>query len=102
LFQEEREGSSAAPDEAKLWAQVSAAGRLPDVLEQLASGGTDEYLPWDKVRFKTPPGDLSVEEWWLAIKLLRRAVGREIPTLRDVRGRPFSFTLPDVVLRPSM
>jgi Fic family protein len=60
---------------------------------------TREYLPWDKLRFKTPPDDLSVEEWWLAVRFARKTVQRDIPQLRDVNGTPFNYALPDEVLK---
>lgn len=60
---------------------------------------TERYLPWDKLRFKTPPGDLTHEEWWYAIRLVRQSAHRSIATLTDVSGSPFSYALPDEVLR---
>jgi len=57
------------------------------------------YLPWDKVRFKTPPEGLTHEEWWIWIKLARRANYRAISTLLNVRDQPFVYALPDEVLR---
>ncbi|MEU1167016.1 hypothetical protein ABZ372_44580, partial [Streptomyces sp. NPDC005921] len=62
------------------------------------AGPSDPYLPWDKIRFKTPPQGLSHEEWWAAIKLARRQMMRELP-LTDKEGRPFRFALPDSVLK---
>jgi len=60
---------------------------------------TGGYLPWDKVRFKTPPEGLTHEEWWIWIKLARRATYRGIPTLTNTAGQPFVYALPDEVLR---
>ena len=54
------------------------------------------YLHWDTLRRLDPPGDLSSEEWWTGIKLSRSGLFRQIP-LRDARGRPFRFMLPDPV-----
>lgn len=59
---------------------------------------TDEYLPWDKLRFKTPPDDLTVEEWWFVTRMARRSVQRELRQLTDLRGTPLNYTLPDSVL----
>lgn len=56
------------------------------------------YLHWDKLRHLTPPEELSAEEWWLGIKLARHQQFRTIP-LRDLKGEPFRYTLPDCVLK---
>ncbi len=59
----------------------------------------DEYLPWDKLRYKEPPSpDVTHEEWWLGLKLRRRAALRNLP-LDMIGGRQFSYALPDNVLR---
>jgi Fic family protein len=56
------------------------------------------YLHWDKLRRLPAPESLSSKQWWLKIKLARANERRNIP-LADTYGRPFGFTLPDVVLR---
>jgi hypothetical protein len=48
--------------------------------------------------FKTPPYDLTHRQWWFVLKIIRRAMQRTLP-LSDVEGRPFTYALPDVVLR---
>jgi Fic family protein len=58
----------------------------------------DRYLHWDKLRRLPPPNGLSPEQWWLKIKLARSNERREL-RLTDLYGRPFGFTLPDLVLR---
>ena len=72
--------------------------RLPAMLLDHAFQPTVDgrYLHWDTLRRLDPPGDLSREEWWTGIKLSRRAPSRRI-ALRDARGRPFHFMLPDPV-----
>lgn len=84
-----------------LMTTMAERGRLVQVLSRQRVGGTmsDEYLPWDKLRFKAPPGDLTVEEWWAAIRLARRSVQRNVDLLRSKSGEPFSYTLPDKVLQ---
>lgn len=57
-----------------------------------------EYAPWDKVRQLEPPAGLTSEEWWLGIKLARGQLLKPVP-LRDTKGRPFEFGMPDPVLR---
>lgn len=56
------------------------------------------YLHWDKLRRLQPPADLTTEEWWLQIKFARNTSMRRLP-LTDPDGLPFSFTLPDLVLK---
>ncbi len=58
----------------------------------------DEYLHWDRLRRLDPPGDLSAKEWWWKLKLDRNAGMRPLP-LTDPEGAPFTYTLPDLVLR---
>ncbi|MET9673452.1 Fic family protein [Streptomyces sp. NPDC006482] len=62
------------------------------------AGPADEYMPWEKVRFKNPPEGLTHEEWWAKIKITRRQMQRKLP-LVDVNGNHFTFALPDRVLR---
>ncbi len=57
-----------------------------------------DYVHWDKLRYLTPPDDLTQEEWWLGIKMARLAGHRTIP-LTDAGGAQFLYTLPDSVLR---
>lgn len=40
----------------------SDAQRLLDLISR--AGDDDEYLPWDKLRYKTPPEGLTHEQWW--------------------------------------
>ena len=54
------------------------------------------YLHWDALRRRDPPTGLTRAEWWTGVKLSRVGLSRRLP-LRDVRGRPFSFMLPDGV-----
>jgi len=52
---------------------------------------------WDDLRHRTPPAELSPEEWWLTVKA-RRDRNRRVTPLTDRNGLRFSFTLPDRVL----
>lgn len=70
--------------------------RLINILSQI--GEDEEYLAWDKLRYKTPPGDLTHEEWWAGLKFRRRANLRHLP-LQQVDGTSVSYALPDHVLR---
>ncbi len=62
--------------------------------EQAPSG----YPPWDKVRHLKPPDGLTTEQWWAGIKFARRTALRALP-LADTDRTPFTYALPDAVLR---
>jgi Fic family protein len=72
------------------------AKRLLDLISK--TGDDAEYLPWDKLRYKTPPEGLTHEEWWAGLKLRRRSNLRNLP-LAMIDGRQISYALPDMVLR---
>lgn len=61
------------------------------------SGAMPDYLPWDKIRFKTPPRGMSHAQWWFVLKTARNAMQRSLP-LADIAGHQFSYALPDAVL----
>lgn len=87
------------PSTEKLFAKIPAK-RLVEVLQSSDdSAMTEEYLSWDKLRFKTPPDGLTVEEWWLRTKWARRSVQRPIKALVDKDDEPFKYTLPDSLLQ---
>ncbi|MCY3888519.1 MAG: Fic family protein [bacterium] len=54
------------------------------------------YLHWDEMRHRTPPGDFTLEEWWLGTANSRIAMARPLP-LRDSKGEPFRFSNVDPV-----
>ena len=65
-------------------------------LLSLRLGIVDEkgrYLPWDELRFKKPPADMSVKEWWAVTRLTRGAVSQTLP-LDDDAKQNFSFCEP--------
>jgi Fic family protein len=57
-----------------------------------------KYRHWHTLRRLKPPGDLTSEEYWLATKVARSGVQRQLP-LRAVNGALFTYTLPDEALR---
>ncbi len=52
------------------------------------------YEHWDHLRHLTPPQGLTLEQWWLGIKLARNAAARDLP-LADAEGRPFRIAITD-------
>jgi Fic family protein len=85
------------PDEGNLFA-IHGERFFYTVGAEAASKLGNEYVHWDRLRRLSPPLELSHEEWWLAVKLARGPLRRELP-LRDGDGRPFSYATPDTVLR---
>ena len=68
----------------------------PEQLMRLASPvagrvAENKYLHWSTLKYRTPPDGLTVEQWWLAIKLARQSARYELP-LQDAGGKPFAFT----------
>ena len=72
-----------------------------DLLVKLMSHPTShlingKYLHWDKMRFYQPPGDLTHEEWWYAVKFRRMVQYKPLP-LKDKSGAPFQFLFADPI-----
>lgn len=72
--------------------------RLAEILISDPSAKLEKgrYLHWNELRRRTPPAGLTVEEWWVSLKWWRGREYRPL-ALRDQRGRPFVFTLPDTL-----
>lgn len=49
------------------------------------------YLHWDDLRFRTPPSDLSPDEWWLATRFARQSAAQKLSPFKDVQGRDFFY-----------
>jgi Fic family protein len=58
-----------------------------------------KYLHWDKLRRLEPGYGLTTEEWWWRIKLFERRPSMRTLPLEDKDGKPFSYSLPDLLLR---
>jgi Fic family protein len=56
------------------------------------------YEHWDLLRHLTPPEGLTVEDWWLGIKMARRALRQTMP-LNEKSGAPFTVVLSDSIQR---
>lgn len=59
----------------------------------------ERYLHWDKLQHLEPRHGLTSEEWWWRIKLLERGPTMRSLPLQDKDGAPFSYSLPDQLLR---
>lgn len=64
--------------------------------EMISKRLVDKYLHWDKLRYHTPPENVSNEQWWLAIKKQRQSQFRQIP-LMDEHQKPFQYLTNDFV-----
>lgn len=53
----------------------------------------ERYLHWEELRHKTPPTNLSIEEWWFSIRFARRSSAQALP-FTDRQNRKFSYTEP--------
>jgi len=71
--------------------------RLGRIVETMTGAmALDRYHHWADLRHRKPPGDLSREEWWMALKMARSPLTKFTP-LRSVKGQVFSFCVPDLV-----
>jgi Fic family protein len=55
-----------------------------------------KYLHWDKLRHCSPPKGFSHEEWWLALKIKRRGLYKQIP-LFGKKKKPFVYLVSDPI-----
>lgn len=74
-----------------------SAAKLVEAVGQV-NVASDPYLPWDRMRFHTPPDGLTVQQWWVATVIQRGSQQRSLP-LTDADGKPFGYALPDSVLK---
>lgn len=87
-----------APTIEQLATRIDAEDLIAIIERPAAPDDRHPYPHWDKLRRLPAPAGLSGEEWWLKLKLARRADARPLP-LTDEDGNAFSYTLPDLVLR---
>lgn len=65
-------------------------------------GAVDEkgrYLHWDKLRHLQPPQGYTPALYWLAIQFARQGISRKLAYLKDKKGEPFAFCMPETVMR---
>lgn len=56
----------------------------------------DKYLHWDKLRYHTPPNNVSNDLWWFAIKKQRQSQFQQIP-LMGKNQKPFQYLTNDFI-----
>jgi Fic family protein len=74
----------------------------PEKLATFMNSGLDRqpdgrYIHWDELRHLPPPKGFTHRQWWLAIKMSRRATHR-LP-FADSQNRGFSYSVPDVLFK---
>lgn len=75
------------------------AERMAEILSSGISPAPDgKYRHWGTLRHIQPPEGLTPEEWWAGIKFARSMARREVPLFKDKTGRPFFYSLVDIVL----
>lgn len=83
------------PDIENFWRSAPSPGRLSNIIRHVQAQSFDgKYVHWDKLRFLTPPADLSHEEWWFGLKMHRIGSLRPI-SLKDRRGSKFTYSIVD-------
>jgi Fic family protein len=81
----------------KLFEKILSKNRLAKVFQLADRLPPDrDYPHWDQLRRKSAPAGFSHEEWWVALKMKRKAAYRTIP-LCDTNKRPFVYFIPDSV-----
>jgi Fic family protein len=74
-------------------------GLLPRItLHNHGSLAHGQYLHWDDLRHRTPPEGFNHETWWLALRMARRSSAQTLP-FQDKHGKPFSYSLPEPLLK---
>jgi Fic family protein len=84
----------------QLLRQALDEGWFDRIIRELPNIGllvNGRYVHWDKLRLLKPSADLTPTQWWLAVKMRRSMSGTQLP-LRDCRGEPFTYCLPDIAL----
>lgn len=84
-----------APDHREILSGLDPS-RINAVFMNSAPLANGKYRHWDNLRHLKPPGDLTSEEWWSAVKLARSALFRVIP-LTTPDGEHFRYCVPDPV-----
>lgn len=85
------------PDYQKLFSGLAKPENLLEIFRLVAGPMTGgRYQHWDELKYRKPPEGLTRENWWLGLKMHRKAGMRPI-ALHDTKGKSFCFTVPDLV-----
>ncbi len=80
-----------------LLAELKPAERMIELLSKMGDAKTQRhYLHWDKLRHYSPPVGVNYREWWMILKLSRMDSLKPIG-LKDKAGKPFQFSVPELV-----
>ena len=81
-----------------LMAEVKKPERMMHLFSLMQTAKTQRhYLHWDKLRHLSPPDGINHREWWMVLKLSRMDALKPIQ-LRDKAGRPFQFTVAELIM----
>lgn len=88
------------PDFSSLLRNIAGSRRIFDVLPDISGNQQVDagYFHWEELRRRTPPNDLTTEEWWCAIKLGRHAQKRKLPIPYGENGF-FWWTMADSLIQ---
>lgn len=86
----------APPDPLALLSRLNPK-RLQVLFQQASPMPQGKYLHWDELRHRTPPDDLSHEEWWASVQLARQPMLKALP-FQDKAGKDFYLSSPEPVL----
>jgi Fic family protein len=82
----------------KMLRDLPSPSRFAEIFRVVPLATVDgKYLHWDELRHRDPPEGLSLEEWWLGLKMNRHRTGDRLLPLADIRGRGFHYTEPGPV-----
>jgi Fic family protein len=79
-----------APSVGDLLEKLSGDEVLATIRTSIDGRTGGRYLHWDKLKRLEPPAGLTVEQWWLKLKMARAEELRPIP-LTDSGGEPFGY-----------
>ena len=82
---------------AQLLAQPTGPARFTELTQRLGPAPGGKYRHWDTFRHTPPLSGFPAKDQWLAVKLARRALYRQLP-LRDLGGEPFQYAIPAPML----
>lgn len=88
------------PSEDELLRRIAKAGidKVSSILNSdLSKQPEGHYIHWDELRHRPVPHGFTHEQWWLAIKLSRRAT--QVLPFADGQGKKFTYSVSDQVLK---